>query len=253
MFRFRFRCSRRFNPGVLITSSQLQSCSRGPVVFIWCQSPGCSLYKRIYSLGWAYRKENHKYDHIYTTNKSSLVQYISKMRGQVHNCPFENIWFAISQPLCIMYVSSIHTVECRYNAIQCYKIFHTALRGLKHDIQQGSKSHIIPNISPQWASFGMTCARIKMKIYRVITAPHCIVTNCKLVMFHAYDQVAVHVYLYWTQDTIEDISFARNLLVTVNTVSSPAYSVCFEIKIWLLNLPQSMFQVVFRQGIFNLQ
>ena len=25
---------------------------------------------------------------------------------------------------------------------------------------------------------------------------------CKLVMFHAYDQVAVHVYLYWTQGTI---------------------------------------------------
>ena len=40
-------------------------------------------------------------------------------------------------------------------------------------------------------------------------------------MFHAYDQVAVHVYLYWTQDTIEGKSFARDLLVTVNTVSSP--------------------------------
>ena len=36
---------------------------------------------------------------------------------------------------------------------------------------------------------------------------------CKLVMFHAYDQVAFHVYLYWTQDTIEGISFARDLLV----------------------------------------
>ena len=50
-----------------------------------------------------------------------------------------------------------------------------------------------------------------MIIYRVITAPHCIVTLCKLVMFHAYDQMAVHVYLYWTQDTIEGISFARDL------------------------------------------
>ena len=57
----------------------------------------------------------------------------------------------------------------------------------------------------------VTCVRIKMKIDRVITAPHCIVTLCKLVMFHAYDQVAVHVYLYWTQDTIEGISFARDL------------------------------------------
>ena len=77
---------------------------------------------------------------------------------------------------------------------------------------------------------------------------------CKLVMFHAYDQVAVHVYLYWTQDTIEGISFARDILVTVNTVSSLlSMFLCFEIEIWFLNLPQSMFQVVFRQGIFNLQ
>ena len=59
-----------------------------------------------------------------------------------------------------------------------------------------------------------------MKIDRVITAPHCIVTLCNLVIFHAYDQVAVHVYLYWTQETIEGISFTRDLLVTVNTISS---------------------------------
>ena len=79
----------------------------------------------------------------------------------------------------------------------------------------------------------MTCVRIKMKIDRAITAPHCIVTLCKLVIFHAYDQVAVHVYLYWTQDTIEGISFARDLLVTVNTVSSLlSMSLCFEIEIW---------------------
>ena len=148
VFRFRFRCSRRFNPGVLITSSQLQSCSRGPVVFTWCQSPGCSLCKRIYSLSWVYlERKSQIWPYIYTTNESSLVQNISKMRGQVPNCPFENIWFARSQPLCIMYMSSIYTVECRYNAIQCYKIFHTALRGLKHDINHGSKSHIIPHIS----------------------------------------------------------------------------------------------------------
>ena len=145
---FRFRRSRRFNPGVLITSSQLQSCSLGPVVFIWCQSPGCSLCKRIYSLSLAYLERKSQTWCIYTTNESSLIQHISKMRGQVHDCPFENIWFAISQPLCIMYMSSIYTVKCRYNAIQFYKIFHTALRGLKHDITQGSNSHIIPHISP---------------------------------------------------------------------------------------------------------
>ena len=70
-----------------------------------------------------------------------------------------------------------------------------------------------------------------MKIDRVITAPHCTVTLRKWVMFRAYDQVAVHVYLYWTQDTIEGISFARDLLVTVNTVSSLlSMFLCFEIK-----------------------
>ena len=72
-------------------------------------------------------------------------------------------------------------------------------------------------------------------------------------MFHACDQVAVHVYLYWIQDTIEGISkFAWDLLVIVNPVSSPLMFFCFEIEIGFLNLPQLMFQVVFRQGIFNL-
>ena len=51
-------------------------------------------------------------------------------------------------------------------------------------------------------------------------------------MFHAYGQVAVQVYLYWTQDTIEGISFAWDLLVTakVNPVSSPLMFLCFEIE-----------------------
>ena len=146
VFRFRFRCSRRFNPGVLITSSQLQSCSRGPVVFIWCQSPGCSLCKRICSLSWAYPER-----------KSQIWPYIYNQRKQSSSTYFENersgsqlpIWKQLDCNItAIMYMSSIYTVECRYNAIQCYKIFHTALRGLKHDINQGSKSHIIPHISP---------------------------------------------------------------------------------------------------------
>ena len=72
-------------------------------------------------------------------------------------------------------------------------------------------------------------------------------------MFHAYDQVALHIYLYWTQDTIEGIAFARDLLVTLNPVSSPLIFLCFEIEILFLNLPQLMFQVVFRQGIFSHQ
>ena len=79
VFRFRFRRSRRFNPGVLIASSQLQSCSRGPVVFIWCQSPGCSLCKRIYSLSWAYLER-----------KSQIWPYIYNQRKQSSSTYFEN-------------------------------------------------------------------------------------------------------------------------------------------------------------------
>ena len=33
----------------------------------------------------------------------------------------------------------IYTVECRYNPVQYNKIFHTALRWLKHDINQSVK------------------------------------------------------------------------------------------------------------------
>ena len=54
-------------------------------------------------------------------------------------------------------------------------------------------------------------------------------------------------------NSIEGISFARDLLVTVNPVSSPLMFSCFEIEIGFSNLPHLMFQVAFRQGIFNLQ
>ena len=64
-------------------------------------------------------KENHKYDHIYTTNESSLVLHILKMRGRVHNCPFESIWFAISQPLCIMYMTNIYSCFTQISHVPC--------------------------------------------------------------------------------------------------------------------------------------
>ena len=148
VFRFRFKCSRRFNPEVLIIHRSFSPVP-GVMLSSFGANPQAVHFVKEYT-PWVEhtRKENHKYDHIYTTNESSLVQHISKMRGHVHNCPFENIWFAISQPLCIMYMSIIYTVECRYNAIQCYKIFHTTLRGLKHDVNLGCKSHIIPHIWP---------------------------------------------------------------------------------------------------------
>ena len=37
----------------------------------------------------------------------SILLYILKLGGPVHSCQFETISFAISQPLCIMYMESI--------------------------------------------------------------------------------------------------------------------------------------------------
>ena len=55
------------------------SCSWGPVVFIWCQSPGCSLCKRIYCLSWAYLER-----------KSQIWPYIYNQRKQSSSTYFEN-------------------------------------------------------------------------------------------------------------------------------------------------------------------
>ena len=50
---------------------------------------------------------------------------------------------------------------------------------------------------------------------------------------YAYDQMAPQVYLCCTQDTIESISFAQDLLVTVTTPLHPNLAqpmfLCFEI------------------------
>ena len=60
-----------------------------------------------------------KNEHKYTTNESILL-YILKLGGPVHSCQFETISFAISQPLCIMYMGSI------YYLIYLIKISHVS-------------------------------------------------------------------------------------------------------------------------------
>ena len=62
----------------------------------------------IYSLSWTYLERKSQI-WLYATNESSLVQRILKMRGHVHNCPFESIWFAILQLLCTMSMSNIYS------------------------------------------------------------------------------------------------------------------------------------------------
>ena len=132
------------------------------------------------------------YIYIQPTKSASLVLHFLKTRGHVHNCPFESIWFAISQPLCLMYMSNIYI----------------------HFMQ-------ISHVSCIWP----------------IGCPCLFILNTR-------------------HNSIEGISFARDLLVTVNPVSSPVMFSCFEIEIGFLNLPQLMFQVVFRHefsliGKFN--
>ena len=41
------------------------------------------------------------------------------MRSQVHSCPHESIWFAISQPLCIMHMSNIYSYFMQISHVSC--------------------------------------------------------------------------------------------------------------------------------------
>ena len=78
-----------------------------------------------------------------------------------------NIWETMMSMLSIIYiyiyatdptssrdsnfqVISIYTyiVQCRYNVVKYYKIFHTTLGWLKRNINQGIKSQITPHNSP---------------------------------------------------------------------------------------------------------
>ena len=70
--------------------------------------------------------------------------------------------------------SLLHTVECRYNAVQFITLLTTALRRQQQNLNQTSNSQQTPHTSPSWASYGASIVRILKKIDRVIMAPHCI-------------------------------------------------------------------------------
>ena len=65
------------------------------------------------------------------------------------------------------------SVECRYNAVEYYKIFHTALHWLKHDINQCQITNCTPYLALTGEIWGTICENCK-ESDRVITAPHCI-------------------------------------------------------------------------------
>ena len=145
--------------------------------FIWCQTPSFSLCKGIY-LRW-----------VYLERKSEIVQHILKIRGQVHYCPFESIWFAISQPLCIMHMSNIYSYFFYAN----YLCFLHMTKWLPRFIYVEHKTQ-----------------------YRVYILPG----------------------IFWLLKT----SFLSHLCFF-----------SFWNRNWVSNLPQLMFQWVFRHGLFNLQ
>ena len=66
------------------------------------------------------------------------------------------------------------TVECRYNAVTCVTILHSALRWQWQNVSQILDSQKTPHTSPSWARYGVSFVRILKKIDRVITALQCI-------------------------------------------------------------------------------
>ena len=65
--------------------------------------------------------------------------------------------------------SNIHTVECRYNAVQFIKILRIALQWQQQKVNQASNSQQTPHILPSWVSNGMSFVKILEKIDHVIT------------------------------------------------------------------------------------
>ena len=65
-------------------------------------------------------------------------------------------------------------VECRYNAVQYNKIFHTALRWLKHDINKESNHKLYPIPRPNRQAMGRNLWEFERKVTPHITTPHCI-------------------------------------------------------------------------------
>ena len=72
--------------------------------------------------------------------------------------------------------SCFNTVECRYNAVQWYTRMLTSLLWPRQNINQGLHSQKTPHISLSRARYGVFIGSVLKKIYRGVTASHCITT-----------------------------------------------------------------------------
>ena len=74
----------------------------------------------------------------------------------------------------------------RYRAVQHNMLLHMVRKWLKHSMLQRIYSQTTPHISPSRASYGVSFMRIRVKIDRVITAPHCILESAEYPMKYAH-------------------------------------------------------------------
>ena len=157
-----YKLHRSFSPvpGVLLSSS-------------WCQSPGCSLCKSIYSFSWAYLER-----------KSQIWPYIYNQRKQSSSPYFENERSGSQLSIC-------EHLVCNITAIM-HNIYSYFMQ--------------ISHVSCIWPS-GCPCLFI----------------------------------LNTRHNSIEGISFARDLLVTVNPVSSPLmFSWNWVFKLTTIEVPSDL-------------
>ena len=83
---------------------------RGPVVFIWCQSPGCSLCKRIYCLSWAYlERKSQIWPYIYNQRKQSSSTYFENERSGSQLSIWKHLVCNITAILHNVYVKYIYS------------------------------------------------------------------------------------------------------------------------------------------------
>ena len=85
------------------------------------------------------------------------------------------------QTLCLVDWPDLHTLECRYNAMQ----YNTINVHPRQSIDQGLHTLKKPHISPSRASYGVSIVNILEKTDRFITVPHCIYQPA----FHANEPV----------------------------------------------------------------
>ena len=110
---------------------------------------------------------------------------LTKFMAMVQSCERRINIVANHSLECPQRQSKFSTFKCRYNAVQYYKLFHTALHWLKHILNQCQITNHTPYFTLK-ASYGLHFLRIRMKIERVKTAVHGIEKQTHLNIVSSY-------------------------------------------------------------------